>query len=118
MNIALWIAQILLALAFIGGGTMKAFSPREKLAPKMPWVNDFSAGTVKFIGIAELLGGIGLILPWALDIAPILTPLAAAGLALTMVLAAAYHARKKEYQGIVVNIALLALALFVAVGRF
>ncbi|MBB5866964.1 putative membrane protein YphA (DoxX/SURF4 family) [Allocatelliglobosispora scoriae] len=118
MNIALWIVQILLAVAFIAAGAMKATSPKEKLAPKLPWVNDFSAATVKFVGIAELLGGIGLILPWALDIAPILTPLAASGLALTMVLAAAYHARKKEYQGIVVNIVLLALSLFVAIGRF
>lgn len=118
MNIALWIVQILLGLAFAAAGIMKSTQPKEKLAANMPWVNDFSAGTVKFVGIAELLGAIGLIAPWATDIAPILTPLAATGLALTMLLAAIYHLRKKEYQAIGINAVLLALAAFVAIGRF
>jgi uncharacterized membrane protein len=118
MNIALWIVQGLLALAFIAAGVMKSTQPKEKLAERMTWVNDFSLGTVRFVGIAELLGGLGLILPWATGIATILTPLAASGLALTMVLAALYHLRKREYALIVPNIVLLALSLFVAIGRF
>ncbi len=118
MNIALWIVQGLLGAMFTMAGFMKATQPREKLAPKMPWVNDYTATQVRLIGIAELLGGIGLILPWALGIAPFLTVLAALGLALTMIAAAIYHLGKGEYPGIGINTVLLALALFVAVGRF
>lgn len=84
----------------------------------MPWVKEYSKGYVNFIGIAELLGGIGLILPWALDIAPVLTPLAAVGLGIIMVLAAAFHAKRGEKQGIVSNIVMLALFVFIAIGRF
>lgn len=118
MNIALWAAQILLGLAFTAAGLTKLSKTKEQLAPTMGWVNDFSTNTVKLVGAAELAAGIGLILPWATDIAPILTPLAATGLALIMVLAALYHLRKKEYQLIGVNIILLALTAFVAAGRF
>lgn len=89
MNVFLWIVQALLAAAFVMAGVMKSTQPKEKLAPKLPWVRDFSPATVRFIGIAELLGGLGLILPAATGIAPILTPLAATGLAIIMVLAAA-----------------------------
>lgn len=70
---------------------------------------------IVFVGIVEILGAIGLILPWLLDIAPILTPLAAIGIAIIMVLAAIYHGKRKE--SIVVNIIILVLALFVAIGR-
>lgn len=118
MNIALWVVQILLGLAFLGAGVMKSTKSKEDLAPKMPWVNDFSLGTLRLIGVTELLAGIGLILPWATGIAPILTPLAASGLVVIMVLAAVVHARRKEYPGIVANVVLGALALFVALGRF
>jgi uncharacterized membrane protein len=118
LNIALWIIAGLLAVAFVAAGLMKATQPKAKLATNMPWVDDFSAGTVRFIGVVEILGAFGLILPAALDIAPILTPLAAAGLAVTMVLAALVHARRKEPQGVVVNAVLFALAAFVAVMRF
>lgn len=118
MNIALWVVQILLGLAFALAGIMKSTKPKEELRDKMPWVDDFSAGMVKFIGVTELLAGIGLIAPWALDIAPVLTPLAAVGLVVTMIGAAVVHVRRKEYPGIAVNVILGALALFVALGRF
>ena len=118
MNIALWIVQGLLGAMFTMAGLMKAIQTKEKLAPRLPWVNDYTATQVKLIGVAELLGGIGLILPWALGIAPFLTVLAALGLALTMVFAAIYHLGKNEYPGIGINAVLLVLALFVAVGRF
>jgi hypothetical protein len=74
MNVFLWIVQAVLAAMFVLAGIMKSTQPKEKLAPKLPWVQDFSAGTVRFIGVAELLGGLGLILPAATGIAPILTP--------------------------------------------
>lgn len=118
MNIALWVVQILLGLAFGMAGVLKSTKPKAELAPKMPWVDDVSTGTLRLIGVSELLAAIGLILPWATGIAPILTPLAAAGLVVIMVLAIVVHARRKEYPGIVFNIVLGALALFVALGRF
>ncbi|MEH7014515.1 DoxX family protein [Neobacillus niacini] len=117
MIIALWIVQILLGLMFLMAGTTKAFS-YEKAKASMPWVKDSSKGLVMFIGVAELLGGLGLILPYALGIAPILTPIAAIGLGVIMILAAVFHAKRKENQAIGMNIILLALAIFVAIGRW
>lgn len=117
MNIALWIAQGLLALMFIFAGSMKAFQ-YEKAKASLPWAKDASRGFVAFIGIAELLGGLGLILPLATGIAPILTAIAAIGLGVIMILAAVFHARRKENQAILMNIILLALTVFVAFGRF
>jgi hypothetical protein len=81
-------------------------------------VEDFSPATVRFIGIVELAAALGLILPAVTGIAPILTPLAATGLAVVMVLAAITHVRRKEPSGIAVNAVLFALAVFVAWGRF
>lgn len=118
VDITLWIVAGVLAVLFFLAGVMKATQPKEKLAQNMGWVNDFSSGTVKFIGVVEILGALGLILPEALDIAPILTPLAAVGLAVTMVLAAIVHLRRGETTLIGVNVVLLALSIFVAVGRF
>jgi uncharacterized membrane protein YphA (DoxX/SURF4 family) len=117
MNIALWIAQGILGLMFLMAGMMKTFQ-YEKAAATLPWAKEYSQGFVQFIGIAELLGGLGLLLPHALDIAPVLTPIAAIALALIMVLAAVFHAKRKEYSGIAMNVVLLALLIFVAVGRF
>ncbi len=118
MNVALWIVQALLALAFASAGFMKVSQPKEKLQPRMAYVEDFSAGTVKLTGAAELLAAVGLILPWLTGIAPVLTPIAASGLVLVMILAAATHLRRKEYSSILFNVVLGALALFVAIGRF
>ena len=80
LNIALWVAQALLAAMFLMAGAMKSTQPIEELGKSMTWVNDFSAGMVRFIGISELLGGIGLLLPALLRIKPFFTPLAALGL--------------------------------------
>jgi len=118
VNVALWIIACVLAVAFAMAGLLKLTRPKEQLAENMGWVEDFSAGTVKLIGGLELLGAIGLVLPAALGIAPMLTPLAATGLAITMLLASFTHARRREPQLIVVNVVLLALATFVAVMRF
>jgi uncharacterized membrane protein YphA (DoxX/SURF4 family) len=118
MNIFLWVLQIALGAAFVLAGLMKATQPKEKLAGNMTWVNRRSDGTVKFIGVMEILGGLGLILPWATGIATILTPLAAVGLAIIMVLAIGDHVRAKEWQVLPVNVVLGALAVIIAVGRF
>ncbi len=119
MNIVLWIIAIVLALVFLGAGLMKITRPKEKLAASgMGYVEDFSAGTIKAIGVAEVLAAIGLVLPAVTGVAPILVPLAATGLVLLMVGAIITHARRKESQMIVVNVVLLVLAAIVAWGRF
>ncbi|MEZ4590518.1 MAG: DoxX family protein [Chloroflexota bacterium] len=117
MNIALWIVQGLLAIAFLMAGGMKMAQPKEKLAQNMAWVEDFSPNTIRIIGLLEVLGAIGLILPWALTILPELTGIAAVGLVLTMIGAAITHVRRGETQMLAPNIVLGALAAFVAVGR-
>lgn len=118
MNVALWIVQGLLALMFLMAGAMKTMQPKEKLAGNMAWVEDFSAGQVKTIGILEALGAIGLILPPVTGILPWLAPVAAIGLVLTMIGAAITHQRRGEGSMIGINIVLLLLAAFVAYGRF
>ncbi|MBB2943098.1 putative membrane protein YphA (DoxX/SURF4 family) [Actinoplanes lutulentus] len=119
MNIALWIVAGLLALAFLAAGAMKLLQPKEKLiASGLGWTENYSAGAVKAIGAVEILAAIGLILPAALDIVPILVPLAALGLVIIMIGAIVVHARRKENQALVPNIALLLLSAFVVWGRF
>ncbi|MEU0352749.1 DoxX family protein [Streptomyces sp. NPDC006237] len=118
MNVFLWIVQAVLAAMFAMAGVMKSTQPKDKLAEKLPWVADFSPATVRFIGIVELAAALGLILPAATGIAPVLTPLAATGLAVVMLLAAITHARRKENGAIVFNTVLLVLAALVAWGRF
>ncbi|GIH75970.1 DoxX family protein [Planobispora longispora] len=120
MNLALWIVAGLLATAFLAGGVIKLVTPKEKLAatPLGGWTEDFSAGAVKAIGLLEFLAAAGLILPAALGVAPVLVPLAAVGLVLLMVGAMITHLRRHETKVIVVNLAYIALAGFVAWGRF
>ncbi|SPL88285.1 putative integral membrane protein [[Actinomadura] parvosata subsp. kistnae] len=120
MNVALWIIAGLLAAAFLAGGTIKLVLPKKKLAATSTggWAEDFGTGSVKTIGVLEVLAAAGLILPAALGIAPVLVPLAALGLALLMVGAMITHLRRHEEKAIVVNVAYLVLAVFVAWCRF
>ena len=117
MNTVLWIVQILLAVAFGVAGVLKSTQGRQ-LEEKMPWAEDFSDRTVRFIGVMELLAAIGLILPAATGIATWLTPLAATGLVVVQLLAVVTHLRRKEPQVVPVNIVLGLLAAFVAWQRF
>jgi uncharacterized membrane protein YphA (DoxX/SURF4 family) len=118
MNIALWIVQSLLGFAFFAAGVMKSSQPLEKLATNMAWIKSTPPALVRFIGVSEVLGGIGLVAPLALGILPILTPVAAACLVVVMVLAAITHARLGEFPAIGVNVVLGGLAAFVAWGRY
>lgn len=118
MNVFTWVVQIVLAVAFGAAGVAKLTQPRAKLAPRMGWVDDYSDTSVKLIGAVELLAAIGVVLPAWTGIAPVLTPLAATGLAIVMVLAAVVHGRRREYDGVLVNAVLLALAVLVAWSRF
>lgn len=118
MNIALWIAQVLLAVVFFAAGFMKAFMPMDRLAKSMDWVENAPALAVRFIGIAEMLGALGLVLPTLTGIMPWLTPMAAVGLALVMVGASVFNASRAEYQKIALTVGLLLLSAFVVYGRF
>lgn len=119
LHVSLWIAQGLLALAFGMAGAMKATMPVAELATKLPWTGDVPLALVRFIGTAELLGAIGLILPAATRVRPRLTALAAAGLFTVMALALLFHATRGELaRAAPINLALGGLAAFVAWGRF
>jgi uncharacterized membrane protein YphA (DoxX/SURF4 family) len=117
MNIALWIVSGLAALAFIYSGSLKVFQ-YEKAKASWGWVKDVSKGFVVFIGLAELLGAIGIILPQALNVAPVWTPIAATALAAVVLFGALLHVNRKEYREIGVNLVFFALAVIVAIGRF
>lgn len=120
MNVFLWIVAGLLAAFFLAAGLTKLSQSKAKLNenPRMGWTKDFSAGTLKLIGAAELLGALGLILPGAFDVVPVLVPLAASGLAVVMIGAIITHGRRKEFQPIIINTVVLILALVVAIFRF
>lgn len=117
LHIVLWIAQGLLALGFGLAGFMKSTMPIDQLAQNgMGFVIHYSQGTVRFIGVTELMAALGLILPAALRIKPILTPLAAIGVSVIMILAIKEHLSANE--PIEANIIFLLMALFVAWGRY
>ena len=119
MNVVLWIIAGLLAAAFLAAGAMKLAQPRAKLAASgMAWAADYGDGAVKAIGALEVLGALGLILPAAFDVAPILVPIAAAGLALLMAGAVVVHLRRGESTAIGAPLVLAVLSLVVAVLRF
>jgi uncharacterized membrane protein YphA (DoxX/SURF4 family) len=118
MNMALWIVAIVLAVAFLGSGLMKQFVPKDKLVTSgQGWAQDYSQTSIRLIGLVEILGAIGLVLPALTHIAPILVPLAAIGLILVMAGAAVVHARRNEPTNVIVNVVLLALAAFLVWGR-
>lgn len=118
MNITLWIFQALLALLFLMAGFMKTFRSLDALAERMSWVKSVPSALVRLLGIAELLGAIGLILPVLTHILPWLTALAAIGLALIMVGAIVFHALRRELLGTGVTVITLILTVFVAYGRW
>ncbi len=117
LEISLWVAQGLLAVMFLMAGAMKSTQPIEALAASLPWVTEVPAALVRFIGISELLGAIGLILPSVLRIQPKLTVYAAIGIAAVMLFALIFHITKGEFSVIGMNIILGLIAVFVAWGR-
>jgi hypothetical protein len=119
VSVTLWIVQAALAAFFGSGGVVKVLRPRKRLYDSgLTWVEDFPDGAVKTIGGLEVLAAIGLVLPAATGIAPVLTPLAAVGLVLVMAGATVVHVRRGELPFTGVTLALLAVAAFVAWGRF
>jgi uncharacterized membrane protein len=118
LRAALWLVQGVLALAFGFAGNIKALTPLSDAAKIIPWVSDVPAALVRFIGTAELLAAVGLVLPAITRIRPKLTPLAASGLVLVMALATVFHLTRGEPQGVVANVIWGGLAAFIAWGRF
>jgi uncharacterized membrane protein YphA (DoxX/SURF4 family) len=114
---SLWLAQILLAVVFGMAGAMKATAPVATLAQQMVWPGDVPAWLVRFIGVSELAGALGLILPAATRVTPGLTPLAALALVAVMLLAAVFHIARGEWQALPMNVVLGGLAVFIAWGR-
>jgi len=117
-NVSLWIAQVLLAMFFAMAGFAHAFTPIPELAQTAVWAGDVPVALVRFIGIAELLGALGVLLPRATSIASYLTPLAALCLAAIMVLAIPFHIARGEASVIWMHPIVIAVAGFVAWGRW
>jgi len=119
MSIALWICQGLLAAVFFASGSLKMTQSKERLvASGQTGVQAYSLPFIRFIAFCELAGAVGLVLPRATSIWPVLTPIAAACLGVIMIGAARAHARLHEPKNVATNFVLLALCLYVAIGRF
>jgi hypothetical protein len=117
VNVALWVAQALLAVVFLGAGASKLTRPYEAIASRMGYAREFSAGQMRAIGLVEVLGAVGVVGPPLVGVAPGLAVAAAYGLALDMAGAMATHLRRREYGMMAGNAVLLLLATFVAYGR-
>ena len=117
LHIILWIAQVILAAMFLMSGFMKLSQPIDQLSKMLPWAAQVPEALVRFIGVAEVLGAVGLILPSLLRIQPKLTPIAAVGLGLVMLFAVVFHISRGETGVIGMNFVLIAIAAFIAWGR-
>jgi len=119
MNTILWICQGILALVFFYSGINKTILSEQQLIAKgQTGVANLSVPVIRFIGISEVLGAIGIIVPVLINIWPVLTPVTAICFAVIMLLAAPIHYRLHEPRNVATNLILLALSVFVAWGRF
>lgn len=119
MNITLWIGQVLLAVIFLVSGFLKSTQSRERMIETgQTAAKILPLPVMRIAGVSELIGVLGIILPWATGTARVLTPVAAVGFCVVMALAATVHARLREPRAIATNAALFAAAAFVATGRF
>ena len=118
MNIGLWVAQVLLAVAYLAAGATKLFTPIDALGAMMTYVPTMPELFIRFVGLMEILGAIGLILPSATRIMPCLTPVAAAGLIIVQIGAIILHASRGETADtLLVNLVLMAFPVFIIWGR-
>jgi putative oxidoreductase len=117
-NISLWLVQLALLVIYLMAGGMKLTQPMEALAASgMNFVLALPTPFVRFVGLMEVLGAVGVVAPAATRILPFLTPWAAAGLSFVQVSAMILHVSRGEFFMLPVNLVLLALALFVLWGR-
>ena len=117
LNVTLWAAQLIVAPLFVLVGYTHAAAPIEVAIQRAPWVASLPVALVRFIGVAELAGAIGVLLPAAARIRPMFTPLAAAGLATMMLLAIPFHLLRGEASAVGINLVLGSLATLVVLGR-
>lgn len=118
MSAVLWLLQIVLALVFLPLGLLKVTRSRDRLLRVAPWVEDFPDPVVTAIGVLELLGAVGVLLPAVLGAGTVLVPVAATGLAILLVGAVVQHLTRSETDQLPAPAALLVAAAAVAVGRF
>lgn len=109
MDMAIWAIQIGLAVVFLYFGSLKIFLPIDKIEKRVTWARDYSVSKLKLFGALEVIGAAGLLLPWRLDIFPILTPMAATGLAMVMAGAGMVHLRRDEINMLFLNILIIFL---------
>jgi hypothetical protein len=120
MNLTLWIAAGLLAAIAMAGGISKTFIPKATLAAQHggEWTQDASTGFIKTLGVLELLAAVGLILPAVLDVAPVMVPVTAVCWVALMAGAMTTHGRLGQSELVLLSTVYLALAVFIAWGRF
>ena len=121
MNLALWILAAVLATAYTAGASAQLLLAKDKyrnLHESQHWADDFTAGKIKVIGSIKLAGALGLVLPAAFDVVPVLTPIAACGLALFMAGAGTTRFRRGEWAAMIGDLVFLGLFCFLALGRF
>ena len=116
MNITLWLLQALTAITFGGHGFLLISGP-QRMAERVPWVRALPAAFVRLLGLLEILGAIGVVVPAATGVLPSLTVAAAGGLVAMMLLAMLFHVTRREWPNIGLNFVLGALAFAVAYGR-
>ncbi|SFD72040.1 DoxX family protein [Paracidovorax konjaci] len=117
LRIALWAAQCLVALAFCASGFMKLTTPIPELSAMMPWAGQYPVAFVRTIGLIDLAGGLGILLPALVRILPRLTVWAALGCTVLQVFAIAFHLSRGEAMVLPLNLVLLPLCAFVLWGR-
>jgi hypothetical protein len=119
MNVALWVGQILLAFICVVSGSLKSTQSRERMiATGQTAAKIVPMRYMRTAGVSELFAVLGLILPWATGVARVLTPVAATGFGVVMLLAATVHTRLREPQNVATNMGILAVCAFVAIGRY
>lgn len=118
MNILVWALQGLLSIMFCTSGLMMLLKPKEKLASKMPFVNDYSPAMVRLVAWSHILGALGLTLPLLLNIYPVLTPVAASSLAVVMILAMRYNLGRQDIKSVLIDLVICLLFTFIAYYRF
>jgi len=119
MNTVLWILQAAMSVIFMYSGVNKSiFSIRRLVYEKgQTGVENLSLPFVRFIGISEILGAVGLILPWWLNMLPVLTPVSAILFAFIMIPAAIIHYKRKEPKNVLTNTILFCICIFIGYGR-
>ena len=116
LNVTLWIVQVVLAVLYVGTGIFKLVKPVADIAAMWPWAGE-RPGLLRFTGVIDLLGGIGIVVPALTRIRPGITVWAAAGLALLQIAAISFHFGRGEEANTPFNFVMLALAVFVSWGR-